>query len=208
MTLVRFTCQNCGVEVARPVGDEGRAKFCSRRCSVLAQRRPSREERFWAKVAKTDGCWEWTGHRNADGYGILGTGPRGAVVHEFAHRVSWQLHFGAIPDGMLVCHHCDNPPCVRPDHLFIGTNAANTRDRDRKGRHRTLRGDEHPQRLDPSKVLRGEAHGNAKLTAADVRAIRQRRAAGEPLAAIAVDYGIRIAAVSSIAKRRTWKHVD
>lgn len=89
-------------------------------------------DRFWHYVEQGDGCWEWQGHL-ASGYGALrGQYPDQRMVK--AHRVSWEIHFGPIPTGMFVCHHCDNPPCVRPDHLFLGTNTSNMRDRERKGR--------------------------------------------------------------------------
>lgn len=98
-------------------------------------------ERFWAKVNK-DGptvraelgpCWAWTADRNHKGYGRLQLG--GNVV-ELAHRYSWALHVGPIPEGMLVCHHCDNPVCVRPEHLFVGTAKDNTADMIAKGRQK------------------------------------------------------------------------
>lgn len=87
--------------------------------------------RFWEKVRKSDGCWEWTAGRLGGRYGdfMVGVGD-----HRSAHRYSWELHFGPIPVGMNVCHHCDNPGCVRPDHLFIGTQKDNLRDMQGKGR--------------------------------------------------------------------------
>lgn len=91
------------------------------------------EERFWHHVSKSDGCWEWTAHRLRRGYGQISITHRDKTS---AHRFSWELHFGKIPEGLFVCHKCDNPPCVRPDHLFLGTHQDNVRDRDLKGRAR------------------------------------------------------------------------
>lgn len=90
---------------------------------------------FWPRVQISDGCWEWQGSRSGYGYGTMKIA--GAVV--YAHRFSWELHFGLIPPRMFVCHHCDNPPCVRPDHLFVGTATDNARDRNAKGRDRYSR---------------------------------------------------------------------
>lgn len=92
-------------------------------------------ERFWEKVVKSEGCWEWSGARSKHGrYGIINVGGRSTK----AHRVSWELNRGPIPPGAKVLHHCDNPPCVRPDHLFIGTQADNLADGRRKGRIRNV----------------------------------------------------------------------
>ncbi len=93
-------------------------------------------ERFWPKVDRRgpDECWEWKAARQAEGYGKMFTTNR--CRPERAHRVSWVLHHGPIPDGMFVLHRCDNPPCVNPAHLFLGTNLDNIEDMGRKGRHR------------------------------------------------------------------------
>jgi hypothetical protein len=91
------------------------------------------EERFWQRVAVSDGCWEWTGTRDKDGYGeISRPGTNAGKVR--AHRLSWELHNGDVPEGLWVLHRCDNPPCVRPDHLFVGDYLANIRDMMEKGR--------------------------------------------------------------------------
>lgn len=87
--------------------------------------------RFWKKVKKTDGCWLWMGSKPGGKYGGISHNGK----QQMAHRVSWELHNGKIPDGMACCHHCDNPPCVRVDHLFLGTRKDNQQDSVKKGRH-------------------------------------------------------------------------
>lgn len=176
----------------------------SAREKSLEVRSESLAERFWAKVVCDlgSGCWPWTAAPNGRGYGVIGRGGRkdGNVL---AHRLSWELHFGSIPAGMDVLHHCDNPPCVRPDHLFLGDQVTNNADRHRKGR-----------------TARGEAKKySAKITEAQVLAIRKRfaerpivnvrtnRNGPHSVGAIARDYGLNEASVRDIVHRRTWKHL-
>lgn len=139
---IQFTCPQCGTDFLQYPSNvkSGARPFCSRQCRIDYRKvhpytRGSIVERFWERVGKSDGCWEWTGYRAPAGYGQLGRGPRNEGL-ALAHRLSWEFHYGPIPDGLLVCHRCDNPPCVRPDHLFLGTFVDNAQDMVSKGRHR------------------------------------------------------------------------
>jgi hypothetical protein len=101
----------------------------------------TREERFWQHVDKSDTCWNWTASTKPFGYGRFVTRNHYKQKEELAHRVSWELHYGPIPQGMFVCHKCDNPPCVNPEHLFLGTGDDNMKDRNSK--QRQAKGERH-----------------------------------------------------------------
>jgi hypothetical protein len=154
--------------------------------------------RFWEKVERSDGCWNWTSWRNQSGYGLFTIGRSPCR----AHRYSWELHFGPIPDGMCVLHRCDNRLCVRPDHLFLGTRRENAADMKAKGRQAQ------GERLRDRRVIRGEDCTWSKLSAAQVLAIRSRYESGsDTLATLSDEYGISYNHVYAIVRRTTWKHL-
>lgn len=151
--------------------------------------------RFWSKVRRVSGgCWLWTGARNR--YGLFRL--NGKVRK--AHRVAWELTNGPIPDGLNVLHTCDNPPCVRPSHLFLGTQAENVRDMWAKGRH----GPGPHVRVN----YRGSLTPAAKLSETDVLAIRRLSADGWSLRRLAEQFGVGQNAIFKVVHRRSWSHVE
>lgn len=162
-------------------------------------------QRLWAKVRKSDSCWLWTGARQAFGYGVIGVGGRADGVAR-THRVSYELAYGSIPDGMEVCHRCDIPACVRPEHLFLGTRQDNTDDAVAK--HRMATAESHGMHTHPQRRSRGEAHGASKLTEANVISIRQKYAAGGiSQSQLATEFGVQQMAISEVVRRQTWTHI-
>ena len=143
------------------------------------------EDRFWKYVNKTDSCWLWTGSAN-----IYGDIFKIGVGKMLAHRASWEIHFGEIPDDIKVLHKCDVPLCVNPEHLFLGTTLDNIADKVSKGRQ-----------------PRGENFSVSKLTNQKVLDIRKSHEDGLSYSQIMKLFGIPKTTVGNIIHRRTWKHV-
>lgn len=195
--------------------------------------------RFFAKIDRNGpvvrpeltNCWIWTAGKDWDGYGAIKI-KRKQIR---AHRLMMSICCGEIPAGLMVLHHCDNPSCVRPEHLFLGTSLDNSRDCVSKGRQvsgdahhyrknpelrpigdrngsRTCpesrpRGDSHFARKHPEKLARGSRQGSAKLTEQDVMDIREAWANGANQKRLAEKYGIDKQNVWGIIHRKSWKHV-
>lgn len=153
--------------------------------------------RFWKRVDRRGPlyphmktrCWLWSAAKNSCGYGNIVIRRKSKV----AHRVCWNLEFGTIPSGLMVLHRCDDRACVRPSHLFLGTNQDNMDDMHRKGR---------------GNRSKGERHLSAKLIKSSVVEIRHKYATGGyTLTELGIAYGVCFATIHAIVKRKTWKHV-
>ena len=187
---IERSCEHCGTLFrAWPHSvRKGNGRFCSRSCGN-EHRTISPEERFWPKVNRVDdgdSCWEWQGGRGAGGYGKFWLNE--GAMNAQAHRVSFEFHNGPIDSQILVLHRCDNPPCVRPDHLFLGAPRDNSADMTAKGRS-----------------LPGERHPNAKLTWDTVREIRRRAKGGESADSLSREFGIHLRHAFRIISGAVWR---
>lgn len=143
----------------------------------------SLKDRFFEKVKKSPSCWNWIANKNKKGYGRFWVNGR----NEFAHRTSWRMLHGRVNFNLRVLHRCDNPSCVNPKHLFLGTHADNGSDKAKKGR-----------------AARGEGNGNSKLRAEDIYTIRNSR---DSVSQLADAFGIDRTQIWNIRKRKQWRHV-
>lgn len=150
-------------------------------------------ERFWSRINKTESCWLWVGAK-AKGYGVIRL-PKSSTTLK-AHRVSYAIRFGEVPNGIWVLHRCDNPPCCNPDHLFLGDVRDNVRDMIEKGRGAT------------SEMLsfrqRGEKHSRLKLSEAEVLEIRRRYLEGETQTGLAAAFNVSQACIWMIIRKKRW----
>jgi hypothetical protein len=189
LSMPAVVCARCRAEFKiKPSAVVG-ARYCSWAC-----RYPADASVFWGLVDRESGhrvsyvvgeCWLWKGNRGVRGYGRFSRRHRNYL----AHRIAWELIHGPVPVGLLVCHHCDVPHCVRPTHLFLGTGKDNQQDAARKGR------------------MRGERHSRAQLTNGQVEALRLAWAQGRNTVQLAKQFSISPQNAYAIVHRKSWRHL-
>lgn len=205
----KSNCELCGTEFQwKRYKTQTIARFCGKRCwyewnaknlSAFNETRfqwntATEEEKleqlkknYESKVVKKDGCWDWNGVKDKDGYGQV---PSGYHKQGKAHRISWMLHKGEIPEGLIICHHCDNPKCTNPDHLFLGEKKDNNADKEKKGRG-----------------AKGSKIKTAKLNEESIVLIRKLLKIGVKSRRVAKDFGVSPSQICAINKGKSWKHV-
>lgn len=197
-------------EVAVPRGNQLDSEIRSlgtqktRKTKPIPQLSQSQIEQFWSKCKKTEGCWGWEGSIfKTGGYAAFYIRPK---LYR-ASRVSFKIATGSDPGNLFVCHRCDNPACVNPDHLFLGSCADNVADSISKGRRNYKRGRQHWSHLRPELVPRGERHSQSKLTSDMVNEIRRLRAAGNTtMSALSRRFGVSVRHIYRIVRNQKWKH--
>jgi HNH endonuclease len=187
MVLEKFICQcGCGQEIPyKKHHKKYPPKFIKGHSNRVRKRKPyDVEKAFWERVDKKsdDECWEWKGYLTHRGYGQLKVKQKNV----YAHRYSYELHYGRIPDNLLVCHKCDNRKCVNPSHLFLGTQKDNIHDMDKKGR----------------RVVRP---GTMKITRRDANEIRLLHKKGISVNELSKRYGLQPCTIRNIIAYRIWK---
>lgn len=188
------TCPICNIQFHRPPSQKG--IYCSLKCRDEDIR--PKEVRFWDHVCKTSACWIWTGSLAGDGYGRINGGKASPGTFR-ASRLSWIIHFGCIPHGSYVCHKCDNPACVNPAHLFVGTPKDNVADMIQKNRGNSAK---------PKGCQTGSKNNYSKLTEDKVIEIRRRYSDGrQTMQELADRFGVTRLAVWNVLHRKTWKHI-
>lgn len=186
-TKIPRECPSCGsrFEVFPSQIKRGGGIYCSNKCRYKPQY--DLETTFRNSFTKTERCWLWNGKTDQFGYGMLYY-QNGDYA---AHRLSYQFYKGEIPSDMVVRHTCDNPPCCNPDHLVLGTQVENVRDRVTRRRNGAWKG----------------AGPRTNLTEQQVSGIRQSYKQGERMIDISKRTGVSYASVEAICKRRNWKHI-
>lgn len=206
-------CERCGKEFSwnRDI-KRGEPKFCSLICRGHTGFRPGGEFRINELTEKEklekiklsyekhvirneNGCWDWKGPKTPFGYGVMSCSKEYGI--DRAHRASWIIHHGPIPEGMHVCHSCDFPPCSRPDHLWLGTHKQNNDDKIAKGR----------QAYNKPPIKKGSDNASAKLTEEQVREIKILIAKGHSCYGIAKDYGVSKQTILRIKNGVNWSHI-
>ena len=158
-------------------------------------------DRFWSKVKKTNGCWIWLGGTDKDGYGTFSVNR----VNQRAHRYSYMLAGNTLTDDQILCHTCDVPGCINPDHLFPGTHQDNATDRKNKGRYESISGKNHYYaKTLPKERRRGEQHSMVRINEKQAKEVKVRLDKGEMATSIARSIGVPRHIVYNIKYKTAW----